>query len=68
MPADENQPPPSSLSASLGDKRKPDPLVHYGRHFGRTVHTLCTVGAILSNGLLRLADESDKAEEDYSPE
>lgn len=45
-----------------------DPLIHYGRHFGRTVHSLCTITAILSNGLLRLADDSDKADEEYPPE
>ena len=31
-----------------------DPLVHHGRHFGRTVHALCTVNALLNNGLLRM--------------
>ena len=30
-----------------------DPLVHHGRHFGRTVHALCTISTLLNNGLLR---------------
>jgi hypothetical protein len=30
-----------------------DPLVHHGRHFGRTVHALCRVHAVLNNGILR---------------
>lgn len=41
-----------------------DPLVSAGRHFGRTVHALCNIRTILTNGLLRLgelADESDEA-------
>lgn len=33
-----------------------DPLVHHGRHFGRTVHALCRVHAILNNGILRESD------------
>jgi hypothetical protein len=31
-----------------------DPLIHYGRHFGRTCHALCSVRPLLKNGLLRL--------------
>ena len=30
-----------------------DPLVHHGRHFGRTIHALCSVDTLLSNGILR---------------
>ncbi|KAF6761424.1 hypothetical protein DFP72DRAFT_803950, partial [Ephemerocybe angulata] len=30
-----------------------DPLVHYGRHFGRTVRTFCRTQALLRNGLGR---------------
>jgi hypothetical protein len=28
-----------------------DPLVHHGRHFGRTVHALCSVHSLLINGM-----------------
>lgn len=31
-----------------------DPLVHHGRHFGRTVHALCSVSGLLMNGAPRL--------------
>jgi len=41
----------------------PDPLVHHGRHFGRTVHALCNIQALLTNGLLRMGELSDEAEE-----
>ena len=27
-----------------------DPLIHHGRHFGRTVHALCNVRTLLKNG------------------
>lgn len=36
-----------------------DPLVHYGRHFGHTVHALCNTHALLTNGILRMADLAD---------
>jgi hypothetical protein len=39
--------------------RGTDPLVHYGRHFGRTVHALCNVNALLTNGMLRVGDQPD---------
>ena len=29
-----------------------DPLVHYGRHFGRTVHAMCSIHAVITKGLL----------------
>ena len=28
-----------------------DPLVHHGRHFGRTVHAFCNVQTLITNGL-----------------
>jgi hypothetical protein len=40
-----------------------DPLVHHGRHFGRTVHALCTVSSLVNNGIIRmgeLATQPDK--------
>ena len=40
-----------------------DPLVHCGRHFGRTVYAFCNVKLLLANGLERFAqDEDDDAE------
>jgi len=46
----------------------PDPLVHHGRHFGRTVHALCTVGALLNNGILRMGELAEVAEESFTHE
>jgi hypothetical protein len=36
--------------------RVTNPFVHHGRHFGRTIHALCNVKQLLSNGLLRLGN------------
>lgn len=67
MSSDENTPPNGTRkrhhgALQLGARKKPcgtDPLVHYGRHFGRTVHALCTVTTLLNNGLLRMAEAAD---------
>lgn len=32
-----------------------DPLVHYGRHFGRTVHAMCSIHAVIVTGLIHAA-------------
>jgi hypothetical protein len=45
-----------------------DPLVHHGRHFGRAVHALCSVPALLSNGILRLGVLADKPESTFTHE
>jgi len=45
-----------------------DPLVSYGRHFGRTVHALCNVQALLTNGLLRLGELAEEPEETFTAE
>lgn len=45
-----------------------DPLVHHGRHFGRTVHAMCTVQALLNNGLLRMGELAEEPEETFSHE
>ena len=45
-----------------------DPLIHYGRHFGRTVHALCNIHALINNGILRLGDLADHPEESFSAE
>jgi hypothetical protein len=41
-----------------GIRHTSDPLVHHGRHFGRTVYAMCNVRSLITNGLLRL-EESD---------
>ncbi|KAH7913392.1 hypothetical protein BJ138DRAFT_1002389 [Hygrophoropsis aurantiaca] len=45
-----------------------DPLVHHGRHFGRTVHALCNVQALITNGILRLGELADEPEESFTAE
>lgn len=45
-----------------------DPLVHHGRHFGRTVHALCNVQALLTNGLLRIGELAGEPEEAFTYE
>lgn len=41
-----------------------DPLVHHGRHFGRITHAFCNVGALITNGLERIAESSENVLED----
>ena len=45
-----------------------DPLVHHGWHFGWTVHALCSVYALLTNGLLRDGEQSDEPEDSFTAE
>jgi hypothetical protein len=45
-----------------------DPLVHHGRHFGCTVHALCRVHTLLTNGILREVELADEPEESFSKE
>src|ERR1700683_543289 len=45
-----------------------DPLVHHGCHFGRTIHALCTVSALLNNGILCLGELSEQPEETFTHE
>ncbi|KIM72920.1 hypothetical protein PILCRDRAFT_81530, partial [Piloderma croceum F 1598] len=45
-----------------------DPLVHHGRHFGQTVHALCTVNSLLINGILRMGELRDQPEETFTLE
>jgi hypothetical protein len=45
-----------------------DPLVHHGRHFARTVHALCNVHALLTNGILRMVELADSPEESFTAE
>jgi hypothetical protein len=45
-----------------------DPLVHYGRHFGRTVYALCNFQALLTNGILWMGELADTPEENFTAE
>ena len=61
------------LYAILSDKivvasRMGDPLIHYGRHFGRTVHAMCNVQVLLAQGVDRLASTEVVAEESLTLE
>jgi hypothetical protein len=42
--------------------------VHHGRHFGRVVHALCTVNTLLNNGILRMGELADRAEDTFTRE
>ena len=52
-------PPPSRIS---------DPLVHYGRHFGRAAHAMCSIQALLTNGIVRMGEEGEVVEGSLTPE
>jgi hypothetical protein len=45
-----------------------DPLVHHGRHFGQTIHALCRVQALLTNGIIREMEMDAAGEEALSAE
>lgn len=47
-----------------------DPLIHHGRHFGRTLHALCNIHSLIGNGILRLIelDENPDAEDSFTTE
>ncbi|KAF8222061.1 hypothetical protein L208DRAFT_1324455, partial [Tricholoma matsutake] len=45
-----------------------DPLVHYGRHFGRAVHVMCSIQALLTNSILCMGEEGEAIEESLTPE
>jgi hypothetical protein len=47
-------------------RRLSDPLIHYGRHFGRTVHALCSVKALITNGLLRIGERASDPDESFT--
>ena len=40
-----------------------DPLIHHGRHFGRTVHAMCNVQLLILNSVERIAASEEVAEE-----
>jgi hypothetical protein len=45
-----------------------DPLIGHGRHFGRTVHALCNIQVLLTNGILRLSEQGNEPEESLTAE
>ncbi|KAH6911254.1 hypothetical protein BKA70DRAFT_1099672 [Coprinopsis sp. MPI-PUGE-AT-0042] len=56
----------------LGPRKRPcrtDPLVHHGRHFGRTVQAFCRVQTLIKNGLAHSVqlDLGHIEEQDLSP-
>lgn len=57
-----------SLIGALKSSTTADPLVSYGRHFGRTVHALTNVKALITNGILRMGDLAEQPEESFTAE
>jgi hypothetical protein len=45
------------LTKLLWLSRPGDPFVHHGRHFGRTVHAMCNVYALICNGISHMGEE-----------
>jgi hypothetical protein len=45
-----------------------DPLVHHGRHFGRTLHAMTNVQILLTNGILRMGELADQPDEAFTAE
>ncbi|EGN99204.1 hypothetical protein SERLA73DRAFT_53763 [Serpula lacrymans var. lacrymans S7.3] len=61
---------PWESALHLGPRKKlclADPLVHHGQHFGRTIHALCNIWALLANGIARTG-EFHQPDEYYSSE
>ncbi|KAG1848781.1 hypothetical protein C8R48DRAFT_778721 [Suillus tomentosus] len=60
-----------SSALQMGPRKKAsssDPLVSHGRHFGRTVFSLCNYPSLLTNGILRLELLEDTPLEEFSAE
>ncbi|RDB25046.1 hypothetical protein Hypma_007811 [Hypsizygus marmoreus] len=73
--AAENDPSPRKRlrddALQMGPRKKArisDPLVHHGRHFGRTVHALCNVHILIVDGMLRLGELANEPEESFTYE
>ena len=47
-------------------RRTTVPLVHHGRHFGRSIHALCNVHALINNGIIRMGERSEEPEESFT--
>src|ERR1700724_2192589 len=48
---------------SLFLSRAGDPLIGHGRHFGQTVHTMCSVQALITKCIVYLEEEEAVVEE-----
>lgn len=48
------------------DRRSTDPLVHNGRHFGRSIHALCNIHALINNGIIRMGERADEPDEAFT--
>lgn len=60
-----------SSALELGPRKKAchtEPLIHHGRHFCRTVHALCNIHELLTNGILRITEQADAPDEDFTTE
>ncbi|KAF9473562.1 hypothetical protein BDN70DRAFT_899679 [Pholiota conissans] len=60
---------PAQDALQLGPRKKPctaDPLVHHGRHFGRTIHALCNLHALINNGIIRMGERVDEPDAAFS--
>ncbi|KJA15039.1 hypothetical protein HYPSUDRAFT_109097, partial [Hypholoma sublateritium FD-334 SS-4] len=49
-------------------RRSADPLVHHGHHFGRTIHALCNIHALINNGIIRMGERSEEPDEAFTPQ
>ena len=58
----------SYVNSLLNSRCTTDPLVHHGRHFGRTIHALCNIHTLINNGILRLGELADQPEEAFTAE
>ena len=45
------------LTPVWADSAVTDPLVHRGRHFGRVAYAFCSIKVLVTNGLLRMAND-----------
>jgi hypothetical protein len=45
------------ISLCSADSALTDPLVHRGRHFGRVAYAFCSIKVLVTNGLLRMAND-----------
>jgi hypothetical protein len=59
---------PYFLTSADGFSCITDPLVHHGRHFGRTIHAMSNVAALLNNGILRMGELADEPDEAFTAE
>lgn len=55
-------------SEILFHRRSTDPLVHHGRHFGRAIHALCNVHALINNGIIRMGERSEEPDDAFTPQ